>query len=541
MASRKPRKTLDADATGPAWRDISSWNGSMWLRVLVCVQLVILAWRFSPQLDNNGDNAVYVILSQSLTDGEGYRQMHVPGEPRESLHPPLFPLMLAAARALWDNLILAKIMVALFAVCATLLCYHYFKPQLRYLTLPFLILVVTSGMLSEYSTILMSEIPYVVLSIGALLLYDRSVSRPDNRLLFWGAIAASVLPAQVRGVGLSFTAAWIAGTLLTKRYRYAVAHAGVYLLAFFAVRAVMSSSDSYLNHLFLRNTYDPEMGYATLQEMGLRVWANMGRYAGTLVRTSLMPVPGKIPPGIAKTVSTIFVGLVCVGWLRTLLSGRRLLALYVFFYFGILCLWQVQWSGERFVIGILPMLYAFLLLGLEAVLAFFDPERTQAATAFFRRLAAEFPSSLSPRKMRAVWAVLACVAAVNLYWQITAARHTGRMSPDWRNYYSCADWARIHTPADAVIMSRKSELFYLRSRRKGLNYPYTHDVEKVIETMEKEGVTHVVHDNFGWTKTTAKYLYPAIVSHPDRFRIVYALKNPDTYVLEFLRDAPPGS
>ncbi len=126
------------------------------------------------------------------------------------------------------------------------------------------------------------------------------------------------------------------------------------------------------------------------------------------------------------------------------------------------------------------------------------------------------------------------VTLFNLHYTLVRPGWRSGNTSDWRNYYSCADWVRIHTPANTVVMSRKPELFYMRARRKGLGYPFTHDVEKVIEAMEKNKVTYVVHDNFAWTRTTSKYLYPAIAAHPERFKIVYALKDPDTFVMEFL-------
>ena len=67
-------------------------------------------------------------------------------------------------------------------------------------------------------------------------------------------------------------------------------------------------------------------------------------------------------------------------------------------------------------------------------------------------------------------------------------------------------------------------------------YPFSHDVEKVIDGIRKGGAKYVVLDNFFWTATSARYLYPAIMSHPERFKIVYSLRNPDTFILEFLSE-----
>jgi hypothetical protein len=126
------------------------------------------------------------------------------------------------------------------------------------------------------------------------------------------------------------------------------------------------------------------------------------------------------------------------------------------------------------------------------------------------------------------------VVAGNIHYHLTLDNPAERTTRDWVNFYSCADWVRNNTPADAVVMNRKQELFYQRSQRKGCMYPYTHSVEKIIAYMRETGVTHIVYDSFFWTGTTHKYLYPVLRSHPELFRVVYRLQNPDTFVLEFL-------
>jgi hypothetical protein len=108
------------------------------------------------------------------------------------------------------------------------------------------------------------------------------------------------------------------------------------------------------------------------------------------------------------------------------------------------------------------------------------------------------------------------------------------LTKDWKNFYSCADWIRLNTPDDAIVVSRKPELVYLRAGRKGFVYPFSHDVEKVIDGLKKGNTRYIILDNFAWSNTTVRYLFPAIMSHQENFRVVYALQNPDTYVLEFV-------
>jgi hypothetical protein len=167
-------------------------------------------------------------------------------------------------------------------------------------------------------------------------------------------------------------------------------------------------------------------------------------------------------------------------------------------------------------------------------MSFFNTLSQTSEKAFFKNIASgDFTPPLK-RTSGTIWIIAAIIILFNVSYAFVNSGSSKAPSPDWVNFYSCADWARTHTPSGTIFMCRKPEIFYVRSHRQCLCYPYTHDVEKIIESMEINHVRYVIHDNFAWTKTTARYLYPAVSAHPERFRIVYALKNPDTFVLEFL-------
>ena len=126
------------------------------------------------------------------------------------------------------------------------------------------------------------------------------------------------------------------------------------------------------------------------------------------------------------------------------------------------------------------------------------------------------------------------IAALN----ISAGLRTGGNKPyskDWKNYFSCADWIRHNTPENTLVMCRKQRLFYLRGLRKTVVYPYSHNVENIYKFIDEKNVDYVLYDGFFWTKTSIKYLYPAIISNPHKFEIVYHLPDPDTYVLKVRR------
>jgi len=318
---------------------------------------------------------------------------------------------------------------------------------------------------------------------------------------------------------------------VSKRYRFMFAHMGLLILTVVVFHILTTWQNSYLLLLVQKNSYAPDLGYVTPADMLARIGQNIKAYGLSIVSQSLFPLPYRFSPSGRAFISIICVTLVFIGWVRAFFGKMRFASMYVFLYFGILLMWQFQWSSERFLVCILPFLYFFLLNGIDAVLAVFSPVK---GLNLRRRFIAD---SEIPSRSAAfvVWALVTIVVYVNIYNQPTQLHLKRYLGPDWRNFYSCADWVRINTPRDAVVMNRKPELFYVRAKRAGLVYPFTRDTRKIMSAIDSMHVSYVVLDNFGWTATSAEYLYPAIQGNQDRFKIAYALNNPPTVVYEVVR------
>ncbi len=106
-------------------------------------------------------------------------------------------------------------------------------------------------------------------------------------------------------------------------------------------------------------------------------------------------------------------------------------------------------------------------------------------------------------------------------------------SPKWENYYKIAEYAKEHLPSTAIIACRKPQLFHIASDRFTCNYPYLDDDKKLLENLKQKNVKYIVVDQLGYSSTT-NYLAPAINKNPYRFRKILEVKNPSTYLFEFL-------
>ncbi len=515
-------------------RGLPTLSQSTWVRILIIAQLALLAWQFTPDLSTNGDDACFYLLGKAIHDGKGYHKIQYPDLPAEKSTPIVFPLMLSFIQIFSSSILAAKIVQSLIGALITLLAYYLFRLYSKNLLLPIVALCAACATLAQFSSTLMSEAPFLLFSLLALYLYELSIARPNDRWLFLVTAVVSVLPLQCRSIGLAFSASWLLTNLLTKRYRYMIAHAVVLVVTVAAFHMATTGGGGYFIHIVLRNSYNPDAGFVTFGEMVQRILQNIQAYGSTILQRSIISLPPATPKGAQALITAAFLLFIFAGWLRSLFGPMKFLSLYVFMYFGIILMWQTQWSSERFVAGVIPFLYFFLLFGIEGVVALFHD---QGGAKIRNRFAAiTLPCAHPSRLNRSiVWIAAVLIVLSNVHFQISYAKRETALGPDWKNFYSCADWIRVNTPPGAVVMNRKAELFFIRSKHPGVMYPYSHDVNKIMETIDDAHVSYVVLDNFAWTGTSREYLFPAIRSHFDRFKIAYALNNPPTVVYEVVR------
>ena len=505
---------------------LRDFSPAAWLRIIIVAQMVLFAWDFSPAPSPSGEGAQFQLLAQSLAKGQGLHQVYSPAVPEETRIPAAFPSLLALLlRFPFISMMFVKLLFSLLGPLTTLLCYNIFRPNLRPFQLwPFILLVSFSGFLAEYSTALAGEIPYLVCCLLSLALLQKSLDDPANRPLFFAALAGSALPLAFAPIGIVFSLAWIVTLGWKKRYRYALGHGA------FAAAILIAE----VHYCPATRSFFAAMESVSRQAFFDRVGFNMGIYGLNLIRQAMVPFPDWMPYFTGTVASKVVIAFMLVGWIKNFFSPLRILGWYSILYLITILALPIGEPGEKLVIAIVPMLYFFCITGLSAVVGSFRLRaEPHAPFAMFPPL----DESVIVRSRSRTIAILAFPGAMllfNLLFQAVNGGLTGRLPEDTRNFYSCADWMRLNASPASIVVSRRPDLFYLRSGCKGLLYPPINDPERMIAFFEQEKVTHVVYDNFSWSRMSARYLYPVITSHPERFRTVYQLKNPETFILEFL-------
>ncbi|UCG43830.1 MAG: hypothetical protein JSU73_04220, partial [candidate division WOR-3 bacterium] len=97
-----------------------------WLLLAISLFLVTAFLLFDPKLYTGGDNAVYLVLAQSLARGTGYTDVHLPVPTSHTQYPPGFPALLAPLVLAFGgvNVLAAKLLVLVCGVIALVFAYR---------------------------------------------------------------------------------------------------------------------------------------------------------------------------------------------------------------------------------------------------------------------------------------------------------------------------------------------------------------------------------------------------------------------------------
>ena len=490
---------------------------------LAVVTFLLGAWTFDAKLSLSGDNTEFITLARSLAQGTGLTHINTATPAPATKYPPGFPLILAPME-LWapGSWMEMKWVVLVMFTASVPLFFYLMRTSLG--TLPSLFasaICLTIPLLQDYAHQVMSEVPYLAFSIAALVLLQRSTERPSlhgNRWLL-AAFVCTMAAYYIRTVGIVLIAAAVLYFLLRGERKKGLVFLGAALLAWLPWtlrnRAV-GAGGVYLQQLFQVNPYFPDQGLLGFGGFIDRVLQNtVTYYLQILPSLGSYPEPYNgaarlLPPlSAAVAISMIYAGVHAYRSRRDLL-----LFIYTVLFLGTVVLWY--WSGDRFLVPILPLLLYFTVRAGSDLLNF--------AT----RLGLHTPIPLV-----AATALLLTVLSNNaIGMQKLAERARGDYYPNWGNYYRAGIWLRENTPEPSIVACRKGYWMYVVSGRPCVLYAFD-DPERVIAGLEQNGVDFVIVDQLGF-RHTGDYLVPAIQQYKKRFEVVWHAANPDTWVLKFV-------
>lgn len=467
---------------------------------IVALQLGLMILAFVPAPHTGGDNAGYLGLAHSLLERGAYLDLYLPGEPIHTKYPPVFAGLLAGAYLLGARSWVAfKAVPALATTAAVALTYFWVRERRGpAMAASVAFLVAASSAVVYYSHWILSDPPFLALTLLALWALARA-ERPERGrekgrgagagggslripwLLLGGA--AAILAYFTRSAGLPLVVAVAVWLGLRRRWMPLAgfgAAFGLPALLWWLRGRGAPGEGSYLTELWLLDPYRPELGRAGPLDFVGRVGENAVGYVGEHIPTGITGLSG--PP--ATVLGVAVVGLAAWGWYRRLREDRGPAELFTPLYLGLLLLWPVVWSGDRFALPLIPLLLFYGVDGLDAAFRRLHP-RAPLAVGLIGLVLLALPTLASWREDARV--ASACRGRASQGpWACTGERMA--------EFAAAARWSGERLPEGAVVISRKPRIFYVLSGVKSEIYPLSRDPDAFFARARELGSRYLAFD-----------------------------------------------
>ncbi|HKK44986.1 MAG TPA: glycosyltransferase family 39 protein [Balneolaceae bacterium] len=499
----------------------------IYLALVGIVCAICYYYSFDPKVFIGGDNVYYYNLGKAIATGKGYVTLNQPGLPYASHYPPGYPAIIALVMTLFSqSIITIKIFNGIFLLGSAICSFYIFETlsENKHLAFAGSLLIVLNASMLKYSTIMMSEIPFLLFSMVALLLFIRAKkeSNPLRQPYFYGFIVCLSIAFHIKTLGMALVSGTILYMLFYKRWKWAISTAagfGLLALPWIIRNRMIGAGGSYVHQLLMVNPYRPELGMAGVSDFVLRFWNNLQRYIAVEIPNGILPVlkNNVTSYSFLAWVIGILMCLIIVYGLYRLKNYAVLMGAYFISMFGILLLWPSVWFGVRFLLPIIPLLLFCFLVGLHQLLSLAS-EKLGAVVhwspLYLLLLGLTFIPSINARRMQA----------------------KAHYPANWGTYIQIAKWARKNTDPDAIISCRKPAIFYLFSERKTFRFKDTPNHEELFQDLKKRGTDYVVLDQLGFS-STPRYLYPMLKKYQNHFKTVLKGTTTQTYLLKFQPDS----
>ena len=486
-----------------------SRRGILILAGVLFVQSIFVALVFTPRPHTGGDNAGYISLAHSLLDRGSYLELWSPEEPAHTKYPPIFPALLALAVLLgaksWAALKLVPAFSTVLAVAFTFLWAR--DRQGTTLGVAVALLLGLSSSVVYYSQWILSDPTFLAVTVAALWALQMSsrggtsAEGKEGRSWWLGVgMALVVLAYFTRSAGLPLALA----TMLWLGFRRNRRGLVIFVIAFglpaflWWLRGYVLGGSEYASEFWFVDPYRPDLGTIGPGDLLSRVSENVVAYV-TLI------IPEGVVGGGSSFAPPLGIGLALlalVGWLRAAREEIGVPEIFLPLYLGLILLWPPIWSGDRFALPLLPLVFFYSGVALLWLMGSV-PTQLRRGTLLVLTLGLAVPAGLH-------WKELAQEADVCR--ELTrAGRPRECLHPAQSEYLDLAEWSGANLPEGVVVTTRKPRFFFLMSGVKALSIPLTYDTDESMDRIRAGGSRYLSLDLLD--SVTEIYLYPVVLDH----------------------------
>lgn len=507
----------------PSLDNPSNKTNLIFLGLLSLIFLIAYSYIFDKKLDLNGDNFAYLNYARSIMNGDGYTSPLSPDHPASNWFPPGYSALLALLMTFFgENVVLLKIVNGLLYLGGIILLMYVMKKAGGNTYLAFSVsalLLLNSGLL-RYATIIMSEIPYLFLSV--LALYFLFKMKDDEKLFkskyFYGVLLASVAAFYFRSIGVVLAGAIILFWLIEKKWKRVLTYGVGYIILYlpWMIRnSTLGLKSRYFDTMTVVNNWRPEEGHInTISGFLDKMVTN---FYDTVIKgfTDVLFPFANVDAKSQTVVMLLGIVVLIITFYGAWKTGRfrYLFCSYILGNILVFLVWHPG-NGSRYVWPLAPFIAFCFFLGLYY---------------FVRKLV---KADKKPDSGKWAYALLLFsllyVQSLDLLNKMAKADYM----PAYKNYFEIAKAINKQGDRNIVVSCRKADMFYYFSKTYTNMYLFSEDDKAVIGQMVKSNVDFVVLEQLGYG-STGRYLYPAIMKNQELFRVAMHLPDPDTYLLWF--------
>ena len=497
--------------------------------LILLLATLIYALSLTSRLTLGGDGAQYVMLAEALIEGKGYTDFYGPVDIPHSICPFGFSLMLAPLVGIFGrNLLILKLVPLFSTVLALYILFLLLREYTEgWVISAIMLLTALSPLILSYSTILVSEAPYLLFSFMTLLFLVKYKSQKStlNKYLFL-SVVAMLLSYYTRFVGISLFACALLflGFKRDMKKSLAISVLFVPLLLPWIYRSHLVGGYGWVARYLSKDVFSPDLGMMNLLDFIKRFFYNIVIYAGkvfpdTFFYPHLLSITRGQPIFILKLIIGGFISILSLyGFIIHIRKRINAIDLYIIPYFGI-CL-AYPWHGTKFTYPVLPFLFYYFILG---------------AKSLIERFNLLFSKKLNSKKIPIFFLFIIILSSLCGDAVLIFKAHREPYFQDEYSYIQANEWIKKNTPSESRIVCRKPRFTYFYTKRKAMYYPYSTDASRLIKLIEENEIDYVIVDVIVLGISGAeRYLKPAIAKYPDYFALVYSTSEPETKIYKVL-------
>ena len=505
---------------------------------------------FNHAFEDVDDNASYMIAAKSLVDKGAPYYLYLPEMTPDTEGALGLPIMLIPFYLIWGmNYVPMEALIYFLMVGVVIISFFLFKKMAgTNFAVLITILVATHPYLVSFSSIIMTEIPYIFWSLLAIYLCLKFEEKQKiNYLLLAATVIAILMTYLTRAIGAGFFAAAILYFFLKSNFFKNIKEkslpfykdvafkkflliSALLVIVFVAyqlwIRSVGGASQA--EALAKMSLYDQ-----FTKNLGL-VWDVFSQniFCGKLARVS-------VNPDYLQPVNFLWalILLVAMAGLVYSIIKKELAGLYFVFMMALLLVGNVATQAlvvSRYLIVFTPFMIYFLYQGIKVLIGLPDKKKQIAQLAGI---------------------LVFCFLLGNSFtgdtYNVQRSTQATLYTPSYKAFLDCATWAKDNLPKEAIVASRKERIFYIFSD--GIR-GYKHVSSNEIGRMQEEGVTmeqfqqkkldkmaatntdYVIIDTFN--AASVQMIYPIIEKNPDKFKLLKIIGEEKTgacYVFQVIK------